>query len=194
MEGSLGENSKDNQPEREWVEKIRCGDAEAFEHLFKKYCQPLINFARRFVQDTQSAENIVQDVFLKIWSIRKELNPTLNIKSYLYTAVRNGALKQLRHQTVEQRTADRLTLPDFDLITPEDNLTEKELTAAVHQAVAELPEKCRIIFAMNRYDHLSYKEIAEIQNISIKTVETQMSRALKFLRQRLIYFLSIFSP
>jgi RNA polymerase sigma-70 factor (ECF subfamily) len=180
---------KYSQHESEWVEKIRYGDAEAFEHLFKTHCKPLINFARRFVQDTQIAENIVQDVFLKIWSIRKELNPTLNIKSYLYTAVKNGALKQLRNEAVERRGADRLQSLAPDTPTPEDEWHEKEIAASVHEAMQELPEKCRIIFSMNRFDRLTYAEIADILNLSIKTVETQMGRALKFLRKRLSHFL-----
>jgi RNA polymerase sigma-70 factor (ECF subfamily) len=170
---------KYSQHESEWVEKIRYGDAEAFEHLFKTHCKPLINFARRFVQD----------VFLKIWSIRKELNPTLNIKSYLYTAVKNGALKQLRNEAVERRGADRLQSLVPDTLTPEDEWHEKEIAASVHEAIQELPEKCRIIFSMNRFDRLTYAEIADILNLSIKTVETQMGRALKFLRKRLSHFL-----
>ena len=178
--------------ESEWIEKIRYGDPQAFACLFKAYCQPLINFARRFITDTPTAENIVQDVFVKIWSMRQELNPGLNVKCYLYTAVRNNALKQLRHQAVVRQSVDKWSPAGSDSITPEDHVIEKEFVDAVRLAVAQLPEKCRIIFAMNRYDQLSYQEIAEIQKISIKTVETQMSRALKFLRKRLIHFLTTF--
>jgi RNA polymerase sigma-70 factor (ECF subfamily) len=183
---------KNTKHESEWVEKIRYGNAEAFEYLFKTYCQQLINFACRFVKDTQIAENIVQDVFLKIWSIKRELNPSLNIKSYLYTAVKNGALKQLRNKAVERRAADRLQSLSHETHTPEDEWNEKEVNTAILQAIADLPKKCGLIFSMNRYDGLTYKEIAEIQNISIKTVETQMSRALKYLRKRLIHFFSVF--
>ncbi len=152
----------------------------------------MINFSCRYVHDTQIAENIVQDVFLKIWSAREELNPSLNIKSYLFTLVKNDSLKNLRSESVKERAADKLQSLIPDNPTPEDALDEKEVTTAIQQAVAALPEKCNIIFCMNRYDHLTYKEIAELQKISIKTVETQMGRALKSLRKRLIHFLSVF--
>jgi RNA polymerase sigma-70 factor (ECF subfamily) len=171
------------------VEKIRAGDAAAFERLFTMYCQPLIRFARRYVQDTGVAENIVQDVFLNIWSNRSRLDPSSKIRTYLYTAVRNQALKHLRHLDVEQRAAERLQPMDHPARTPEHERHDREIAAAVHQSLEALPEKCRIIFSMNRFDHLTYAEIAEIQGISIKTVETQMGRALKFLRKRLAHLL-----
>lgn len=158
------------------------------------YCQPLIHFVRRYVGDTQIAENIVQDVFLKIWLNRSDLNPSLNIKTYLYTAVKNQALNHLRHAEVVQRNAENLRPMNGPVRTPEDEWHEQELIASIQKAIEELPEKCRIIFSMSRYDHLTYAEIAEIQNISIKTVETQMGRALKHLRKRLIHLLSAVSP
>jgi RNA polymerase sigma-70 factor (ECF subfamily) len=172
-----------------WVEKMRQGDAEAFKQLFHAYCQPLITFAQRFVHDTQISENIVQEVFLRIWSARERLEPTSSIKSYLYTAVRNEALKHLRHMAVQRRSSERVRQTAPETTTPEDELVKGEIVAAVQQAVSQLPEKCRIIFSMNRYDCLTYREIAEIQSISIKTVEAQMSRALKLLRKRLAHLL-----
>jgi len=174
------------------VDKIRREDSKSYEKLFITYAQPLINFARRFVYDTSIAENIVQDVFLDLWINRSELDPSLNIKSYLYTAVKNRALKQLRHGNVVRRSAKNLKSFDHAIKTPEDELNIKEINTRFHQAIDELPEKCRIIFSMNRFDDITYREIAEILGISVKTVETQMGRALKFLRHRLADFLSIF--
>ena len=92
--------------ESKWVESVREGDGAAFENLFRMYCQPLINFARRYVGETAAAENLVQDIFLKIWENRTQLNPALNIKSYLYTAVKNQALKHLRHINVQHQSAE----------------------------------------------------------------------------------------
>lgn len=175
--------------ESDWVSRIRSGDEVAFQKLFMRYCQPLINFARRYVQDTPTAENLVQDVFLKIWANRARLNPALSIKTYLYTAVKNQALRQLRHSDVEHRSIENLMALTAPAKTPEDEWDEKEIAESVHQAIAELPEKCRIIFSMNRFDNLTYAEIAKVLNLSIKTVETQMGRALKFLRKRLIQFI-----
>ena len=171
--------------ELKWVQKVREGDGTAFEQLFRLYCQPLIYFVRRYVQDVPTAENLVQEVFLAVWANRSRLDPAKNVKTYLYTAARNQALKHLRHSNVEDRSAEEVgsALPRQD--TPEDELRQKEISTAVARAVEALPEKTRIVFSMNRYDHLTYAEIAEIQGVSIKTVETQMGRALEFLRGRL---------
>jgi RNA polymerase sigma-70 factor (ECF subfamily) len=182
-------NLERRKTESELVERIRDDDATAFERLFFAYCQRLIDFTRRFVGDTAIAENIVQDVFLKIWTTRKQLNPSSNIKSYLYTIAKNEALKQLRHEDVRQQSAERLRSSAPHVQTPEEKLSELEIGASVRQAIAELPEQCQIIFSMNRFDLLTYAEIAEVMNLSIKTVETHMERALEALRKRLRHLL-----
>ena len=184
-----GKNSEQIQIEAEWVQKIRTGDGRAFEQLFRMYCQPLIHFARRYVGDLAIAENVVQDIFLTIWSNRSQLDPSLSIKTYLYTAVKNQALKHLRHSDVERKGAEYLKLADTSSQTPEDEWQKKEIAASIQQAIEGLPERCRLIFSMNRFDHLTYAEIAQVQDISIKTVETQMGRALKSLRTHLAHLL-----
>jgi RNA polymerase sigma-70 factor (ECF subfamily) len=172
-----------------WVEQINKGDTAAFKNLFNTYCQALINFARRYVKDTQIAENIVQDVFVKIWEMRSELNPSLNIKVYLYTMVKNHSLKYIRHLDVQHRSEPYIEKLQPAVQTPEEEAQGKELSQAINEAIEKLPEKERLIFSMNRFDHLTYKEIAEIQDLSVKTVETYMGRALRFLRERLVEFL-----
>ena len=175
-----------SQPtELQWARKIREGDDEAFEQLFRFYCQPLVHFVCRYVLETSIAESLVQDVFVAIWANRSDLDPTRNVKTYLYTAARNQALKHLRHRHVERRSAADVALGVPPQKTPEDEWKSKELAAAVDQAIEALPEKTRSVFCMNRFDRLTYAEIAQIQGVSIKTVETQMGRALKFLRDRL---------
>ena len=171
------------------VRRLRAGDGDAFERLFRLHCQPLISFVRRYVRDPSVAEGLVQDVFLAVWARRSELDPTRNIKTYLYTAAKNQALKYFRHSEVERRSTEALAAELPRPKTVEDERREKEIAASVYQAIEALPEKCRIIFTMNRYDRLTYAEIAEIQEISVKTVETQMGRALKSLRERLAYLL-----
>jgi len=183
-------SSVNNLSESELVEQVRAGNAGAFENLFKIYCQPLINFAQRYVNDTQTAENIVQDVFVKIWQNRENLNPSSNIKSYLYIAARNQSLKHLRHLKIVRRSEEDVEKFEKIVATPEDNYDERVIATSIQKAVDRLPEKCRLIFSLNRYNRLTYREIAEIQNISIKTVETQMGRALKFLRSSLSHFLT----
>lgn len=173
---------KQNQIEAGWIRSIRFGDEKAFEMLFNFYCQRLINFARRYVVDIQIAENIVQDVFVRVWHHRVNLDPSRLIKSYLFKAVKNEALKERRHKDVETRSREKLIdliVPDID---PEKELTADETNKEIHKAINELPDKCGEIFKMNRFDGLKYAEIAEVLNISEKTVETQMGRALKKLR------------
>lgn len=167
------------------IEKIRAGDGLAFKHLFFTYCTHLVNFARRYVKDLDQAENIVQEVFCKVWMNRTQLDASANIKTYLFTAVRNQSLKHLRHLQVMQRSQNELLDLAIPAKNPEELFEEKELGHAIQQAIASLPEKRRLIFSMNRFDQLTYAEIASILDISIKTVETQMGRALKFLREQL---------
>ncbi len=188
------DTNKQQQPQTvidsKWVEAIRLGEANSFENLFNLYCQQLINFARRYVFDKQIAENIVQDVFVNVWQSRTNLDPSKMIKAYLFTAVKNESLKQLRHRDVEKKNYDRV----FEVSSksnPDKEMEGKELDYHVNQAVNELPEKCKEIFKMNRFENLKYAEIAEILDISIKTVETQMGRALKKLRERLKPFLTM---
>ncbi len=185
--------SSENQlkNDKELTRKICKGDSTAFEKLFYQYCQNLINFAYRFAKDTQIAENIVQDVFLKIWQNREQLEPSKNIKIYLYTAVKNRALKLQRHIEVERHYTENINGTNFSTPTPEDKKIQNEIEESICQAITQLPEKAGIIFSMNRFDNLTYKEIAKIQNISIKTVETQMGRALKFLRNQLSHLISL---
>lgn len=182
-------SQKQDRIDSKLVRKIRKSDASAFEGLFLTYCQTLIYFSWRYVRDVQVAENIVQDVFLKVWHKRKKLNPSLKIKSYLYTAVKNQTLQYLRHAKVEKQKTQPQEL-DSSTDSPEVKLAEKEISIAVHNAINELPDKCRHVFILSKYDHLTYSEIAEIRNISVKTVETQMGRALKYLRKRLSHLLS----
>jgi len=181
-----------SQIESEWIWDTKAGNQKAFEMLFNFYCQRLINFTRRYVVDIQIAENIVQDVFVHLWNHRVNLDPSRLIKSYLFKAVKNEALKEIRHRDVEKRSQQKLIdliEPDID---PEKELTTNEMNKEIHQAINELPDKCREIFKMNRFDGLKYAEIAEILNISEKTVETQMGRALKKLRVRLKPLLPLF--
>lgn len=136
------------------------------------------------------AEDIVQEVFLQIWLNRTRLDPTKNIKSYLYIATRNRALNVLRRASVEREHQDKITYIDSRVLTPEDELERHQTIQETHRTIDQLPEKCRIIFTMSRFDYLTYAEIAEILDISIKTVETQMGRALKSLRHSLAHLIN----
>jgi len=183
-----------NEPhssEVQLVFRIKNGDVVAFKELFYGYCQPLIRFALRFIREVDSAEDLVQEVFFKVWSNRQQLDPKLSIKSYLYTAVRNLALNQIRHQQVIQKAHEKLQHSPYHPPTPEELLDANQIELAVMQTIDELPEKCRLIFTMSRFDNLTYAEIADILELSIKTIETQMGRALQHLRKKLNHLLQL---
>jgi RNA polymerase sigma-70 factor (ECF subfamily) len=174
------------------LKKLKEGDLSVFEKLFRHYYHTLVIFAGHYVNETQVAQDVVQDVFLHIWLHRDRIDPHRNIKTYLFTAVKNRSLKQLRHKRVKERYLVTQVVLDLDPVTPEDTTHQQEFSVAIEKAIQALPEKCRTIFCMNRFDHLKYAEIAEIEGISIKTVETHMGRALRFLRDQLKHFLLLF--
>lgn len=186
-----GINNNETGSIDELVEKIIAGNHIAFEILFKTYSQRLIYFSRRYVIDKQTAENIVQNVFLRIWQNKESLDPTKNVQSYLFTAVKNESLKQLRHLSVEKKQQENVSRLSIVEPTPDETIDKKELSEELNNAINDLPEKCREIFYMSRFDQLKYSEIADVLGISIKTVETQMGRALKKLREQLAHLISI---
>jgi len=159
--------------------------------LFKIYSQKLIYFSQGYVRDKQTAENIVQDVFLRVWQTKENLDPVKNIQSYLFMAVKNESLKQLRHLQVEKKHQENVSVLSVVELTPDEKIDQNELREEINKAINYLPDKCREIFTMSRFDQLKYSEIADILGISIKTVETQMGRALKKLREQLGHLTSI---
>ena len=169
----------------EQIRRIRDGNERAFEQLFRHYGQALVHFAHTYVRDLSIAENLVQDVFVAVWENRATLNPNRSIKSYLYTATKNRALKHLRHEEVTHKNRENIDLYSVAPSTPDQLLSHDETAAAIGRAIEALPEKCRIVFKMNRFDLLKYAEVAEVLEISVKTVETQMGRALHALRHAL---------
>jgi len=147
----------------------------------------LYQFSGRFVRDVQVAESIVQDVFVKIWTNRETLNITSNVKAYLYTAVKNYSLNHIK-QTKRNVGIDDVFESEFaSEFTPEDSLVKSENHDAVHKAISELPNQCRTIYVMKKFDDMSYIEIGEMLGISVNTVKTQMKRAMKALTEKLQY-------
>lgn len=169
-------------------EKIRLGNTTAFSTLFKKYYEPLYQFAGRFVKDAQTAENIVQNAFVNLWTTRGHRHIKSNLRSYLYTMVKNLSLNHLKQEKNLLTINGRSNFQEKFDNSPEENVLRKEWHTAVHEAIDKLPEKCRLIYLMKRYDNLKYTEIAEILNISVNTVKTQMKRALKSLLKQLSSF------
>lgn len=185
-------DTKRIRKENEWVRGIKRDDKKAFEALYRLYYPKLSQFAFRYVASRQSAEDVVHDVFYNLWVGRDKLKPQGTLRAYLYGAVRNQSLTHL-----EKRDRRKFTHPGEVLqlesleTSPIEQLSTKELKQAIREAVELIPKRRRRIFLMHREDGLTYREIAEVLDISVKTVETQMSRSLKFLRHKLADFLPV---
>lgn len=186
------EESKDASGETDLISwrKIRAGDAKEFSFLFKKYYAVLYRFAGRFIKDGPTAENIVQNVFVNLWIEREKRNIQTNLKAYLYQMVHNQSLNLLKQEQKSIAYEEKTLVYHKTAPSPEENTAEKELQLAVQGAIDKLPERCRQIYLMKRYDQMKYTEIARTLNISVNTVKTQMKRALKSLLQELSPFLN----
>jgi RNA polymerase sigma-70 factor, ECF subfamily len=168
----------------EWVRRLRVGDEAAFEDAFRTYAPALCAFAFRYVGSRAVAEDLVQDLFLTIWRKREELDITGAVGSYLYTATRNRALNHLqREQAGERFRVALLERLDASMSAGEEEMLT---TMEMQRALDELPERCGLIFRLSRQEGMTYAEIAASLGLSVKTVETQMGRALKRLRDRLL--------
>lgn len=159
---------------------------EYFEELFKEYFKPLSYYAIKLVHDQDSAKEIVHTVFIKLWERRDTISLDQPIRSYLYTAVHNRCLNYLRDRSkfAEQDAGDLEFLSG--LTAPEESkIEESETESLINDSINRLPDKCRRIFKMNRFEEKKYSEIADELNISVKTVEGQISKALRILRDEL---------
>ena len=167
-------------------------DKKEIEELFKSYFGPLCSFAQKYVKDHDSAKEIVHDVFINLWEKRDELHMKSSLKSYLFKSVHNRCLNYLRDQKkFDQNELSEENISAYGSVAYTDHLEEAELQQKINQALDFLPEKCREIFILSRFEELKYKEIAGRLNVSVKTVETQMSKALKILREKLTEYLKL---
>ena len=161
--------------------------------LFKSHFSGLCFFAQKYVKDFETAKEIVQDAFISLWEKRETIDMGRAVKSYLTMVIHNKCTNYLR----DSRKFDRNILEIENLLdVPEyessDSLIAEELKTKIDSAIHELPEKCREIFVLNRYENLKYQEIADKLQISVKTVESQMSKALQHMRVRLAEYVTVF--
>lgn len=172
------------------LEAIRQGNERVFEVVFRKHYQALCNYAFGLLKDMDDAEEIVQGMFLKLWDQRQDLEITVSLKSYLYRAVHNTCLNRIKHLKIQDNY--RQHVGDFlenNHVSATAELFKAELEARIAEAIEKLPEQCRLIFRMSRFEELKYQEIANELHLSIKTVENQIGKALKILRQELAEYL-----
>lgn len=159
----------------------RYNDQAAYKELFTAFYPRLMPLAVSIIKSRQSAEEIVSDVFINIWQKRSRLEHISNLKLYLYTATRNTALNYRERENPAQ-TIDLAELPvELGMLpmNPEGLLITAEMKKMIHEAVNQLPNRCQLIFKLVKEDELKYREVAELLKISVKTVEAQMTIALR---------------
>lgn len=165
---------------------LKTGDITAFEMLFRTYYQPLCNYAYTFVQDRDEAEEIVQSAFLSVWEKRETLEIRTAVKPYLYAMVRNACLNVIKHEKIKQLHVEgELAVAERSIESVTRTVMASELEGRIGHAMEKLPGQCRLIFKLSRFEELKYAEIAEQLSISVKTVENQMGKALKIMREEL---------
>ena len=171
---------------------IQSGDEQVFEQLFRKQYPILCGYAGKYINDQDQAEEIVQEMFFKFWQKKERLDINTSIEAYLFRSVRNSCLNYLKHLKIreEHRLATNSEQRKKEMEV-HDTMEALELQERIDQAVEQLPPERKKIFKMSRNEDLKYKEIAEKLNLSIKTVEVQMSKALKHLRSHLSDYLSL---
>ena len=164
----------------------------SFEQLFKAHFKALHAYAFAMLCDEEMAEEIVQNMFMKLWEKRERLEIQTSVKAFLYKCVHNDGLNYLKHQKIKTKYQDYATYSMKDRTEKaSDRLELNELEIRLGDALNDLPQQCRTIFQMSRFEELKYKEIAEQLGLSIKTVENQMGKALKILRLKLADFLPL---
>jgi len=171
------------------AERIREGDYGAFGDLFKLYYKPLVFCALRIVQDTDTAEEIVQDTFCRLWEKHQEIIVNTNIRQYLFGAVHNNCLRFIRDKSRHNQKLNEIEWANSNSGNQLEDRFEEEIYRILDRSLSLMPAKTREIFTLNRNDGKKYREIAEILGISEKTVESHISTALKILRENLSEFI-----
>lgn len=165
-------------------------DEQAFKVLFIEFYPSLCVFAMRFVDQDEVAMDIVQEVFFNVWKGRKNTFVTSSFRNFLITSVRNQCIDYLRRKKLEYQFMEKFKLSCIQA-SPEEMYTLKELEGVIHNALVKLPDNLRKVFEMNRFKGLTYIAIAEELDVSPKTIEAYISKALKILRVELSDYLPL---
>ena len=166
------------------INLLKEDNEKAIDLLFDNYYSYLCNIVLRVINDENFAEDIVQEMFMDIWKKRHELNIQMSLRAYLRRAAVNRSLNHLRKQKMKFEDSEEATLSiETEIEDGQASLEREELEQRIFQCIDALPSKCKIVFSLSRFEGMSYQEIADQLNISVKTVENQISKALKLLRK-----------
>jgi RNA polymerase sigma-19 factor, ECF subfamily len=180
---------RDRTDDRELLTRLRAGDQGAFDAIFRAHYAALVGLAEAMLRSRAAGEDVVQEVMLELWRRRAEVTIQESLRAYLMRSTRNRALNQIRHANVQRKAEPELARDEAVSATGASRLVASELRDAITAAIAELPPACREVFVLSRTQGLRYAEIATTLGISVKTVESQMGKALRHMRTRLAQWL-----
>jgi RNA polymerase sigma-70 factor (family 1) len=173
----------------ELIDGLRMGQKDKFDQIYLNYWSDLYSFARKRANSEDDAKDILQDLFLVIWTKRESLNITVSLKSYLYTVLRHRIINYYNSNRTEAEYIDILRRMESFSLDTEQQITENEINIIIDKSLDKMPSKMREIFELSRYKGLSAKEIASQLQLSEQTVRNQISNALKYLKIGLIDFI-----
>lgn len=179
----------DNAHHQDWLTKMQQGDRVALQAIFDQQYEFVCKAIFRFVQDPGLTEDLAQEVFIRFWEKRESINISSSLSAYLRRMAVNEALAYMRKKSRYQADELPIHLPGQQAASADQALEAEELSKDISIAIGSLPPRCRTIFQLSRFEELSYREIGEKLDISIKTVENQMGKALKVLRKKLSGYL-----
>ena len=171
------------------LEGLKEGNEKIFDYIFHYYYSGLVVFAQKYIPDSDVAKDIVQALFVKLWTNREKLVINSSLKSYLFSSVRNRCIDYLRHEATKGKVEKKLIERLSEISDERNLLVESELRDKINTAMGKLPPVCREVFYLNRFEGLKPAEIAEKKEISVRTVETHIGKALKILRVELAGYL-----
>lgn len=170
--------------------QVVTGDLNTFEMVFRDYYKPLVRYGNTFLKDSDETEDIVQQVFVSLWEKRTQLDIHTSIRAVLYKSVQNACLNKIKHLKVRSVYAEDWKATQ-QMEETSDSVQVNELNSRIQMAVESMPEQCGRIFKMSRFEQLRYQEIADELGLSVKTVENQMGKALKIVREELKDYLPL---
>ena len=175
---------------------LRKGDKKAYEAVYDEFFGVLYHLCLNYLHDDKVSEELVQDTFMKLWEIRETLNDQINIRNFLYTITKNNCLNYLRNQKISLKHQENIKYLEmqfnYEALEKLGNYLQfEELRNKIDEAISKLPAEVIETFKLSRFEELSYREIADRQGISIKTVEARISKALRILRVELKYYLPV---
>lgn len=178
------------EPDNILIQRIKNDDREAFREIYDRYKYRVFSFAGRYLNDKSDIEEIIQEVFVKLWKTRSRIKQDLPLYNYLFTITRNTILHKKQKQVNEKKYLEYLkTYYSISTLSTQNDIQFKETSEKVNSAINKLPAKRREIFLLNRNEGLTYREIADKLELSIKTVESHMRLALQDLRKELEEYL-----